>query len=56
MAGFASSVFFGTATGPLADIVGRKKVAIAFCVSYIICCLTKLSASFWVLMAGRILG
>ena len=56
VAGFASSLVFGTATGPLADIVGRKKVAFSFCVIYTFCCLTKLSSSFGVLMLGRILG
>merc|ERR1712038_1101981 len=56
VAGFASSLVFGTATGPLADIVGRKKVAFLFCVLYTFCCLTKLSSSFGVLMVGRVLG
>merc|ERR1712226_936671 len=42
-AGFASSVVLGTFTGSLADIVGRKKIALAYCVIYVICCLTKLS-------------
>jgi len=54
--GFASSVVFGTATGPLADIVGRKKMALCFCVMYTGCCLTKLSSSYWVLMVGRVFG
>jgi MFS family permease len=56
VAGFASSVVFGTATGPLADIVGRRKIAFLFSVMYTFCCLTKLSANFWVLIFGRILG
>ncbi len=54
--GFGSSVVFGTATGPLADMVGRKKVALCFCLTYTLCCVTKLSSSFWVLMFGRVLG
>ena len=56
VAGFASSLVFGTATGPMADIVGRKKVAFLFCILYTFCCLTKLSSSYGVLMLGRILG
>ncbi len=56
VAGFASSVVFGTATGPLADMIGRRKMATAFCVTYILCCVTKLSGSYWILMIGRLLG
>ena len=55
-AGFASSVVLGTFTGSLADIVGRKKIALAYCVIYVICCLTKLSPNFSVLLIGRIMG
>ena len=54
--GFASSVVFGTATGPLADILGRRRIAVAFCIMYTFCCLTKLSANYWMLMLGRVLG
>ncbi len=54
--GFASSVLFGTATGPLADILGRKRVAVLFCVMYSLCCLSKLSPNYWVLMLGRVFG
>ena len=54
--GFASSVIFGTATGPLADRFGRKKVAICFCITYIFCCLTKLSPNFFWLFLGRVFG
>jgi len=56
VAGFASSVLFGTCTGPLADIFGRRRVAISFSVIYTFCCLTKLSSSFTVLFVGRIFG
>lgn len=56
VAGFASSVMFGTATGPLADMIGRRKIALLFCVMYTFCCLTKLSPNYWVLMLGRVLG
>jgi len=54
--GFASSVVFGTCTGPLADIWGRRKMAIAFSVIYTFCCLTKLSPNFWWLFVGRLFG
>jgi MFS family permease len=27
VAGFAASLLFGTATGPLADLIGRRKIA-----------------------------
>ena len=54
--GFASSVVFGTTTGPLADRFGRKKIAISFCVIYSFCCLTKLSSSFFWLFLGRVFG
>ena len=56
MAGFASSVIFGTMTGPMADILGRKKVALSFCVLYSFCCLTKLSSEFYMLLIGRLFG
>jgi len=54
--GFASSVLFGTCTGPIADIWGRRKMAIAFAVIYTFCCLTKLSPNFWWLFVGRLFG
>lgn len=56
VAGFASSVVFGTCTGPLADIFGRRKCAIAFSIIYTFCCLTKLSPNFNILFIGRIFG
>jgi len=56
VAGFASSVVFGTCTGPIADIFGRRKVAISFSVIYTFCCLTKLSSDFTWLFIGRIFG
>jgi len=54
--GFASSVLFGTCTGPLADLWGRKKMALSFSVIYTFCCLTKLSSNYWWLFTGRIFG
>ena len=54
--GFASSVLFGTYTGFLADACGRKKVCILFTILYSICCITKISRNYSVLIAGRVLG
>ena len=72
LAGFASSVLFGTCTGTLADIWGRRwgvalildifyfiflrRMAFAFTIIYAASALTKLSPNFWWLMTGRILG
>ena len=56
VAGFASSVMFGTCTGPLADLFGRRKATILFTIIYTFCCLTKLSSDFNVLFVGRICG
>lgn len=56
VAGFASSGVFGTAAGPMADRFGRRKTCLAFCVIYVLCCLTKLSPNFYVLLVGRLLG
>lgn len=54
--GFASSVIFGTSSGYLANFIGRKKACILFTILYSICCLTKLSRDYGILIAGRILG
>lgn len=54
--GFASSVVFGTSSGYLANLIGRKKACILFTILYSICCLTKLSQDYGILIAGRILG
>ena len=56
VAGFASSVVIGTATGPLADKLGRRRIAQLFCVMYSFCCMTKFSPNFGILMVGRVLG
>ncbi|XP_059090437.1 molybdate-anion transporter-like [Tigriopus californicus] len=54
--GFASSLIFGTITGPIADSCGRKNVCLFFSVIYIVCCLSKFSHNFWILWWGRICG
>lgn len=54
--GFMASMTFGTWTGVFADYFGRKKMCMSFCITYSLCCLTKLSSSYGVLMLGRLLG
>ncbi len=56
VAGFSSSMIFGTFVGSLADKLGRKRMALCFCVVYGASCATKLSPNFAVLMAGRLLA
>ena len=56
VSGFISSVIFGTYAGFLADAWGRKKLCILFTILYSICCVTKLSRNFTVLITGRIIG
>ena len=54
--GFISSILFGTASGYLADKCGRKKACVFFCLAYSLCCLSKASSSYPVLILGRVLG
>ena len=56
IAGFGSSMVFGTFVGAVADKYGRKANALLFCLIYGACCLTKHSSDFRVLMMGRLLG
>jgi MFS family permease len=56
IAGFGSSMFFGTIVGSLADKQGRKRACITYCITYILSCITKHSPQYKVLMLGRILG
>ncbi|CAI5955813.1 unnamed protein product [Closterium sp. NIES-64] len=56
VAGFASSMVFGTVVGSLADRHGRRNASITYCLAYILSCLTKHSPEYPVLMAGRVLG
>ncbi|XP_072962824.1 uncharacterized protein [Typha angustifolia] len=56
IAGFGSSMLFGTIVGSLADKQGRKRACITYCISYILSCITKHSPQYKVLMVGRILG
>ncbi|MCD9639562.1 hypothetical protein HAX54_024178 [Datura stramonium] len=56
IAGFGSSMLFGTIVGSLADKQGRKRACITYCITYILSCITKHSPQYKILMVGRILG
>lgn len=56
IAGFGSSMLFGTFVGALADKLGRKNAALGYVVTYSLSCCTKHSPNYWVLMVGRVLG
>lgn len=54
--GFASSCLFGIIVGQMADKFGRKLLCSTFGLFYTLCCLSKTSPRFVVLLIGRILG
>lgn len=54
--GFASSLVFGGFVGSITDKFGRKKCCLAYCLFYILSCITKHFNSYSVLMVGRITG
>ncbi|MBA0768146.1 hypothetical protein Gotri_016973 [Gossypium trilobum] len=56
IAGFGSSMLFGTIVGSLADKQGRKRACITYCITYILSCITKHSPEYRILMIGRVLG
>ncbi|KNA14082.1 hypothetical protein SOVF_110800 [Spinacia oleracea] len=56
IAGFGSSMLFGTIVGSLADKQGRKRACVTYCITYILSCMTKHSPQYKILMVGRILG
>ncbi len=56
VAGFGSSMVFGTFIGGLADSCGRKKFTVLFALIYIASCVTKHFKDFNILMLGRLLG
>jgi len=56
VAGFGSSMVFGSFIGGLADSCGRRKFTILYAAIYAASCVTKHFKSFWILMLGRILG
>jgi MFS family permease len=56
IAGFGSSMLFGTFVGALADKYGRKRMSVAYAVFYGLACLTKLYNNFELLLLGRVLS
>lgn len=56
IAGFGSSMVFGTFAGSLADRIGRKKGALLYVATYALSCATKHWRSYSVLLIGRLLG
>lgn len=54
IAGFGSSMIFGTIVGGLADRHGRRRAALTYVAAYTIGCFTKHFNSFWVLFCGRV--
>ncbi|KAL8167461.1 hypothetical protein V2J09_008960 [Rumex salicifolius] len=56
IAGFGSSMLFGTIVGSLADKQGRKRASVTYCITYILSCFTKHFPDYKVLMLGRVLG
>lgn len=56
IAGFGSSLIFGTFVGSLADKYGRKRSCILFGITYGLSCMTKHSSEYNTLLFGRVLG
>eukprot|EP00756_Hemistasia_phaeocysticola_P004350 Hpha_TRINITY_DN12766_c0_g1::TRINITY_DN12766_c0_g1_i1::g.114696::m.114696 len=56
IAGFGSSMIFGTFAGTLADKYGRRLNCVIYGVSYALCCITKHFNNYGILMIGRLLG
>jgi MFS family permease len=53
IAGFGSSMVFGTVVGSLSDKFGRKKAALLYVVTYIASCITKHYSTYSVCRPGR---
>ena len=56
VAGFGSSLVFGTVVGALGDRLGRRAASLLYVVTYALSCATKHSPAFAVLLLGRVLG
>lgn len=56
IAGYVSAMVAGPLMGHLADIKGRKKMSVVFCMVYAAACVCKLSSTFLALLLGRILS
>ncbi|ELR02269.1 hypothetical protein GMDG_05339 [Pseudogymnoascus destructans 20631-21] len=55
-AGFVAAAVSATFVGSLADRYGRRMACMAFCITYALSCLTKLSSEIVTLLIGRLLG
>lgn len=56
VAGFGSSMVFGSFIGGMADQCGRRKFVVLFSLIYGMSCMTKHYKNFHILMLGRLLG
>jgi len=56
VAGFGSSMIFGSFIGSLADSYGRRNFTVIYAIVYAASCVTKHFKDYYVLMLGRILG
>ncbi|CAK0808498.1 unnamed protein product, partial [Prorocentrum cordatum] len=56
VAGYGSSMVFGTVVGSLADWTGRKRAVVIYCLTYTLHNLTKHANIFCVLLFGRVMG
>lgn len=56
VAGFGSSMVFGSFVGGMADWGGRRRFIVIFAITYAASCLTKHFKDFNILMLGRLLG
>lgn len=56
VAGFGSSMVFGSFIGGMADQGGRRRFALLFCAVYAASCVTKHFRDYNILMLGRLLG
>lgn len=56
VAGFGSSMLFGTFIGSFADKFGRRFNCIVYGILYCLSCVTKHFPNFYILFCGRILG
>lgn len=54
--GLASCVLFAPVAGWLPQFLGRRQTCLLFCLAYSVCCITKLSQDYFMLMLGRVLG
>ncbi|KAH7383469.1 hypothetical protein BKA64DRAFT_735687 [Cadophora sp. MPI-SDFR-AT-0126] len=56
MAGFLAAAISASFMGKLADIYGRKRACLVFCVLYSLSCLSVLTNKIAILVIGRVLG